>query len=93
METRWSDEAAFVLLPTFLTTCTQFLRYWHCRIKVVQLVQGGEIAPDVLVMSLSLVVHLCLHRGSCLNVFFVNGKSFVGKPGHRRVGSEEGDAW
>ena len=68
METRWSDEAAFVLLPTFLTTRTQFLRYWHCRVKVVQLVQGSEVAPDVLVMSFSLVVHLGLHRRSRLNV-------------------------
>ena len=70
METRWSDEAAFVLFTTFLTTCTQFLRYRHCRIEVVQLVEGGEVAPNVLIVSLSLVVHLGLHRGSRLNVSY-----------------------
>ena len=68
METSWSYKAAFIFLATFLTICTQFLRYRHCRIEVVQLVEGGEVAPDVLVVSLSLVVHLGLHRGSRLIV-------------------------
>ena len=70
METRWSGKAAFIFLATFRTTCTQFLRYWHCRIEVVQLVEGGEVAPDMLVVSLSLVVHLGLHRGSRLIVSY-----------------------
>ena len=47
-------------------------------------------------MNLSLVVHLGLDRGSCLNVSYMNSRltSYsVGKPGRRRVGSEEGDTW
>ena len=66
MKTRWSAKAAFFLLSTLLTTSTQFLR--HNRVEVVQLVEGGEEAPHVLVVGLSLVVHLGLHRGSCLIV-------------------------
>ena len=66
MKTRWSAKGAFFLLSTLLTTSTQFLR--HNRVEVVQLVEGGEEAPHVLVVGLSLVVHLGLHRGSCLIV-------------------------
>ena len=66
MKTRWSANAAFFLIANFLTSCTQLLRYY--RIEVVLLVEGGEVAPDVLVVGLSLVVHLGLHRGSCLIV-------------------------
>ena len=66
METRWPEKTASLRFDTFLPTCTQFL--WHCKIEVVQLVEGGEVAPDMLFMGLSLVVHLGWHRGSHLNV-------------------------
>ena len=65
MKTLWP---AFVLTAHFLAACTQFLGYRHCRIQVVQLVEGGEVVSDMLVMSLPLIMHLCLHWRRRLNV-------------------------
>ena len=65
MKTLWP---ALVLIAHVLAACTQFLGYGHCRIEVVQLVEGGEVVPDMLVMSLPLIMHLCLHRRCCLRV-------------------------
>ena len=68
MKSRWSSLAASLLICTFLAAQTQFLRYCHRRIEVVELVKGSEITPHVLVVSFPLIMHLRLHRGSRLNV-------------------------